>query len=510
LDCCQEAFDREKGKGVHSSAKMGAGYENVSKSEGPPSTAAAAASALASREPHHANDLPSDDACSSALDSAASVEADEDQQEQHIGELPKHVPFPIPKRKLVYAVILFLTLWTIELATDNSVFRTVEQHEPSIRIFRALLEMALLLAGCAVSIAVWTRYIGTELTAQLLFQPPAELFAAETGTTAPVRTVHGGSSTDDEEEDEDEEEAEIEVNGVTIIEDTSLRVPSPWMVLTGALDLLVWILVALVFYTLTAVHAVSGELLDNDVGRLITRIAAPTFPLLLFCFVAFKAVHPWRNRKAVLQIISFTLSAPGLDVTFRDGMIGDVLTSMVRPMQDVAFTVFYILFGLRGWYDSDYFFPEDAGQTEREFITGQEEQVMGSGTFFDAADANVPAMEQSWIVHTVVLPACMISPLWWRFNQNMRQTYDNQQRWPFLGNAFKYFCAASVAMTGVYHPHLKSSPVWLACFVAATLYQVRSVYVAGLRLLGSDLFCRFFRSSHFCLHVKKNRSGGTS
>jgi EXS family len=54
----------------------------------------------------------------------------------------------------------------------------------------------------------------------------------------------------------------------------------------------------------------------------------------------------------------------------------------------------------------------------------------------------------------------------------MRQTHDNRRRWPYLGNAAKYFVAAQVVMFGVYHPEVKENPVWLLGFVLATLYQV--------------------------------------
>lgn len=456
----------------------------------------------------------------------AAAAEEQHQQQQHIGELPRNSSssdgiflddnnkdhHPIPKRKLAYTVTLVVALWVIEYSTATTVFRTVAQHEPSVRIFRALLEACLLLACAAASIATWTRYLGHDATATLLFQPASAQLLSESSSSgaaaggflgtvlggesaaaaAPATVHHGGdghsTSDDDEDDDDDSDEAIVESqadeedeensHNITIIEDTSLRVPSPWLVLSAALDLLVWILVALVLYTVTAVHAVLSDDSKNNLGRWLSRVAAPTFPLLLFVVVVVRiAVHRRRSARPILQIVSFTLSAPFLEVTFRDGMIGDVLTSVVRPMQDIAFTVFYILFGLRGWYSNSYFFP-DAAQTERQFITEQEESVLGGGgsgsspSFVDAADANVPAMEQSWIVHTVVLPACMISPLWWRFLQNMRQVYDAQQRWPYLGNALKYFCAASVAMTGVYHPHLKSSPLWLSCFVLATLYQV--------------------------------------
>lgn len=56
--------------------------------------------------------------------------------------------------------------------------------------------------------------------------------------------------------------------------------------------------------------------------------------------------------------------------------------------------------------------------------------------------------------------------------QNLRQSYDAKKRWPYLGNALKYLAAAQVAMFGVFDPRRNGSPLWLACFVLSTLYQV--------------------------------------
>lgn len=66
----------------------------------------------------------------------------------------------------------------------------------------------------------------------------------------------------------------------------------------------------------------------------------------------------------------------------------------------------------------------------------------------------------------------MIGPLWWRFLQNLRQSFDAKQRWPYLGNALKYFVAAQVAMFGLFHPHYQRTTWWLTSFVLATLYQI--------------------------------------
>ena len=175
----------------------------------------------------------------------------------------------------------------------------------------------------------------------------------------------------------------------------------------------------------------------------VANVAAPVFPLILFFGAAAASVWPWRKRGGCWKILSLTVMAPYHEVTFRDGFVGDVLTSTVRPIQDIAFTAFYVLSGLQGWWSQSY----------------------------SIDDAAVP-VERSWLVHTVVLPACMISPLTYRFLQNLRQVYDNRQRWPYLGNATKYLLAAEVALFGVFDPSVKGHWVWIGCFVGATLYQV--------------------------------------
>ena len=238
------------------------------------------------------------------------------------------------------------------------------------------------------------------------------------------------------------------------------QTPSSTYVAGMALDLLSSILVSLFFFTLSS--AEGGTYIDglgdnhgsNDdipfwskswskMAMASARLAAPVFPLLLFLYCTLRAALPLRRRKTFWAVVSRTPWAPYCDVTFRDGFIGDILTSTVRPLQDVAFTTFYILSGLQGWWTATYSIDEAAGPVER-----------------------------SWVVHTVILPACVVSPLWWRFLQNMRQTYDEKKRWPYLGNALKYFLAAEVALFGLFEPDAKQNVLWIGCFVLATLYQV--------------------------------------
>ena len=112
-------------------------------------------------------------------------------------------------------------------------------------------------------------------------------------------------------------------------------------------------------------------------------------------------------------------------------------------MQDIAFTFFYIFAGLEGWWTAGY----------------------------DLNHADRP-LERSWLLHKVVLPACMVSPLWWRFCQNLRQSFDAKKRWPYLGNAFKYLIAAEIGLFGVFNPSNKQQAIWLVSFTCATLYQI--------------------------------------
>lgn len=128
----------------------------------------------------------------------------------------------------------------------------------------------------------------------------------------------------------------------------------------------------------------------------------------------------------------------------RDGFIGDIITSAVRPLQDLLFTLFFVPLGLRAYWS--YYNVDD--------------------------NATAVPIERNWFLHTLLLPACTLSPQWWRFCQNLRQTYDAKKRWPYLGNAMKYMAAAQVATFGMFDPSVKHNPLWITSFALATLYQV--------------------------------------
>lgn len=338
-------------------------------------------------------------------------------------------------KKSSLVIALLVALWIVR--DDNfSVFTALKQHEPSERIFRSLLQINLILWGTALSLYIWSRTFDVAIIGELLFKPALTLDGRMTSLYHPVAATDGAASQDDDEDAHYDSDGEVN-------EPEKVQVPSSASVASAAFDMLIVILVALFLFTVTA----AGYTVDKL--QLFSEITAPIFALLLFFYLGFVAIVPWKKRFEFWIILCITTTAPWHEVTFRDGFIGDILTSSVRPLQDISFTVCYLLFGLRGWWSQDY-----------------------HQSFLDQADASVPAMEKSWLVHTVVLPMCMISPLWWRFLQNLRQTFDFRKRWPYLGNALKYFAAAQVAMIGVFYPDKQRTPGWLASFVLATLYQV--------------------------------------
>ena len=356
------------------------------------------------------------------------------------------MPVSLGKRLALVPALLF-ALW---LLTDNdtsesskshhlAVMTALSRHPPCLRVYRSLLELNLLMWGAVVSLLLWSRTIGKKMVGHLLFQP-AEVPSKESylpersyGRYLPVdadEIFHedGDSQVDSVPLSENEAlDAQYDSDGsVTEPPPMEYNEPPDVAALAGvAVDSLILILVSLFFFTLSS--AEGGRYVDGmakiSTFRVVAIVAAPIFPLLLFLAGLVSAILPWKDRQGFWKVISFTMGAPFYHVTFRDGFIGDVFTSAVRPMQDTAFTVFYLLSGLQGWWKQSY--------------------------DLDAADL---PLEKNWLLHTFILPTCMVSPLWWRFLQNLRQCYENKKRWPYLGNALKYFFAAEVAMFGLFDP----------------------------------------------------------
>jgi hypothetical protein len=381
-------------------------------------------------------------------------------------------------------------------ATDSMllVIRALANHPPSWRIFRALLQINLMLWCAALSLLVWSRTFSLQTLGDLLFYPVDDdsdghdalrggakvsaLFSRtlyervhdRSETTGDRRIVgqrhvpaaRNTNSDDDDDngvitgertgdiaqkddrlksdtahaEEEDlvnvtigsEKEILLDLEAVGVHDgreddgqnddddyeedEPTTEIPTASHLANAALDMLWQILVTLLLFTWTS----AGYLSTNDapsainassaapvsetyysVTQVLSHVAAPTFPLLLFVYYAVVAVTPWKDHRSHLwKLVIRTAMAPLHPVTFRDGFLGDVLTSSVRPLQDVAFTAFYLAGGLQGWWSWSW-------TTSANLSSHPSNGTRGS-TFVDRADALVPRMEKSWLYYTVVLP----------------------------------------------------------------------------------------------------------
>jgi hypothetical protein len=181
----------------------------------------------------------------------------------------------------------------------------------------------------------------------------------------------------------------------------------------------------------------------NHLDTYETETPAKILPLIFLSVLIVRSVFPPGRRGRFWNTIRHTAGAPFHRRKLRDVYLGDVLTSLVRPIQDVVFALAYYFTVIWGTLTSKY------GLSECGHV-----------------------LETSWILHNVVLPSCALLPLWWKFLQTLREAYDTGKRWPHLGNAFKYLSAALVILYGMTHPENRRSPWWILAFAAALVYQI--------------------------------------
>ena len=166
-------------------------------------------------------------------------------------------------------------------------------------------------------------------------------------------------------------------------------------------------------------------------------------PLIFLSVLFIRAAFPPRARRRFWGTIKYTICAPFYAVYFRDAFIGDIFTSLVRPIQDLVYCLFYYSVSVWAMFSS-------------------------TSSLDEAGDI----LKNSWVLHNFALPACAVLPLWWKFLQTLRQAKDSGQRWPHLGNAFKYLTAALVIFYAMAHPEGRRGKVWIASFLGAVAYQI--------------------------------------
>lgn len=167
-------------------------------------------------------------------------------------------------------------------------------------------------------------------------------------------------------------------------------------------------------------------------------------PMIFLSILIIRCLFPFNARHRFWKTLRYTILAPYYTVTFRDDLIGDLLTSMVRPLQDVSFAIFYYF---NCWWA--IFHPSKG-------------DLKGIGN----------QLQQNRFLNNVIFPICVIIPLSCKFIQTLRQAYCTQRRWPHLGNAFKYLTASVVVYYAMVNPEGTRSYLWLFAFILAMLYQI--------------------------------------
>jgi len=192
----------------------------------------------------------------------------------------------------------------------------------------------------------------------------------------------------------------------------------------------------------------------------------PFSPLIVLSVLLIPLLNPveiYQTRRSPwsLRTIGRVISAPFYHVEFRDFLCGDQLTSMVGPILDLEFTMYYLIF--------DY--------------------------------ANQDATEGISTGHQAFRALLAAFPAWTRFAQCIRRYRDepNDQKslHPHLTNAGKYSCAFLVvlfsSLTGD-----TASPFFICWILAAVLNMCYTLYwdfIMDWGLFRKDSPHRFLRKS---------------
>lgn len=222
--------------------------------------------------------------------------------------------------------------------------------------------------------------------------------------------------------------------------------PSGPSVAGGALDLFLPVLFNFHLFIMATNYEPNSDndTADNDqtsVG-MQTTIPPQVLPLIFLTVLSFRSILPRKSRKRFWSTIYYAVMSPFQQVTLRDAFIAETLTSMVRPMQDICFAIFYYFAAVYG-----IFF----GSLELEDIG--------------------KSLSHNLLLHNIVLPTCAVIPLVVRFLQTLREAFDDQRRWPHLGNSFKYLSASLVILYGMTHSEEKRSIWWTLSYVFCVIYQ---------------------------------------
>jgi len=171
---------------------------------------------------------------------------------------------------------------------------------------------------------------------------------------------------------------------------------------------------------------------------------AHAIPAILVLFFTVRILHPFHTRRRWLFMLMRVILAPSYSIIFRDGYIGDLLTSLVRVFVPLVFSFLYVIITAYAWLSNDIALTEvrsDSWWTE------------------------------STLYKRFLVPFVTLLPLWLRLQQCLRRSVESGKRWPHVFNALKYASAIIVISYGTFQPALRHNSLWVTAFVFTTLYQ---------------------------------------
>ena len=168
------------------------------------------------------------------------------------------------------------------------------------------------------------------------------------------------------------------------------------------------------------------------------------WPLLPFFAILYHSIFPWVERRQMWTAFGNVCIAPFVSVSFMMNYAGDVMTSLVKPFSDLAYTVcFYV-----------------------------------SGDWLHHLGDKGVCMDKTKPLQQVIIPMILLGPYWLRLMQCCRRYYDTGNRHPHLPNAFKYALSMCVTVFGVTNPTLSQpfgggviSALWTTTYAISTLYS---------------------------------------
>jgi len=180
--------------------------------------------------------------------------------------------------------------------------------------------------------------------------------------------------------------------------------------------------------------------------------AAKWIPLALLIYMTQLLFIPIDKNASLLNALLRVVFSPWQKVTFFFSFVGDVLTSLTKPLVDLAFTLCFFFSG--DWhrlYDSDLS-AEDRLKED--------------------------ACTHSFVFDGIFTPIIIASPLIFRILQNLRRFYDTKKRVPHIANATKYSLSCVLILLGALHPTLATvttktpwyKMIWVMAFVSSTLF----------------------------------------